>query len=93
MFSTELEVAIPESRHCGASGRRIIPNNVPAQVYNITRYLKFHPGGVDWILKGAGRDCTVLFQKYHAWVNADMLLKECLIGMLAASHPAAAASP
>ncbi len=34
-------------------------------------------------MKGAGRDCTELFQKYHAWVNADMLLKECLIGMLA----------
>ncbi len=53
------------------------------QVYNITRYLKFHPGGVAWIMKGAGVDCTVLFQKYHAWVNADMLLQECLIGMLA----------
>jgi len=53
------------------------------QVYNITRYLKFHPGGVDWIMKGAGKDSTALFQKYHAWVNADMLLKECLIGMLA----------
>ena len=63
------------------------------QVYNITRYLKFHPGGVDWIMKGAGRDCTVLFQKYHAWVNADMLLKECLIGMLAPPQTSAAAAP
>ena len=59
------------------------------QVYNITRYLKFHPGGMDWIMKGAGTDSSVLFQKYHAWVNADMLLKECLIGMLA--PPAASA--
>ena len=63
------------------------------QVYNITRYLKFHPGGVDWIMKGAGRDCTVLFQKYHAWVNADMLLKECLIGMLAPPQTSAVAAP
>ena len=61
------------------------------QVYNITRYLKFHPGGVPWIMKGAGRDSTELFQKYHAWVNADMLLKECLIGMLA--QPSAEALP
>ena len=63
------------------------------QVYNITRYLKFHPGGVDWIMKGAGRDCTVLFQKYHAWVNADMLLKECLVGMLAPPQTSAVAAP
>lgn len=58
------------------------------QVYNISPYIRFHPGGVDWIMKGAGRDCSSLFNKYHAWVNADMLLEKCLIGLLAS--PAAA---
>ena len=57
------------------------------QVYNIAPYIKFHPGGVDWILKGAGRDSTVLFNKYHAWVNADMLLQSCLLGRLASPTP------
>jgi cytochrome b involved in lipid metabolism len=52
------------------------------QVYNITPYVKFHPGGMDFIMKGAGRDCSALFNKYHAWVNADMLLEKCLIGYL-----------
>ena len=59
------------------------------QVYNISAYLRYHPGGVDWIMKGAGHDCTPLFAKYHAWVNAEMLLESCLVGMLAgAGQPA-----
>jgi hypothetical protein len=34
---------------------------VRGKVYNITPYLKFHPGGVDQILRGAGKDATKLF--------------------------------
>ncbi|KAI5084509.1 hypothetical protein GOP47_0000678 [Adiantum capillus-veneris] len=52
------------------------------RVYNITPYLKFHPGGVDMIMKGAGKDCTALFNKYHSWVNAEYLLEKCLVGFL-----------
>lgn len=59
------------------------------QVYNITPYIKFHPGGVVYIMKGAGRDATLLFNKYHAWVNADMLLENCLLGYLASPQTAA----
>lgn len=25
-------------------------------------------------MKGAGRDCTALFDKYHRWVNFDSLV-------------------
>lgn len=39
------------------------------QVYNITHYLRFHPGGVPLLLKVAGKDGTALFNKYHAWVS------------------------
>ena len=39
------------------------------QVYNITHYLRFHPGGVPLLLKVAGKDGTALFNKYHAWVR------------------------
>ncbi|KAL5718698.1 cytochrome-b5 reductase [Ranunculus cassubicifolius] len=52
------------------------------RVYNITPYMKFHPGGVDMLMKGAGKDCTALFNKYHAWVNAEFMLEKCLVGML-----------
>ncbi|KXN71561.1 cytochrome b5 [Conidiobolus coronatus NRRL 28638] len=52
------------------------------KVYNITHYLKFHPGGVKQAMRGAGKDCTELFYKTHAWVSVDSLLKECCIGIL-----------
>ena len=42
------------------------------------------------LMKGAGKDCTSLFTKYHAWVNADMLLKADYIGTL---DPTTAAGP
>ncbi|XP_042494633.1 cytochrome b5 domain-containing protein RLF-like isoform X2 [Macadamia integrifolia] len=31
------------------------------RVYNISSYMKFHPGGVDMLMKAAGKDCTSLF--------------------------------
>ncbi|CAN6203466.1 unnamed protein product [Urochloa humidicola] len=52
------------------------------RVYNIAPYMKFHPGGVDMLMKAAGKDCTALFNKYHAWVNAEFLLEKCLVGFL-----------
>ncbi|WOK92588.1 cytochrome b5 domain-containing protein RLF isoform X1 [Canna indica] len=52
------------------------------RVYNISPYMKFHPGGEDMLMKAAGKDCTSLFNKYHAWVNADFLLEKCLVGVL-----------
>lgn len=50
---------------------RSSPHLLPltAQVYNITHYLRFHPGGVPLLLKVAGKDGTALFNKYHAWVG------------------------
>ncbi|XP_062190323.1 cytochrome b5 domain-containing protein RLF-like isoform X2 [Phragmites australis] len=52
------------------------------RVYNIAPYMKFHPGGVDMLMKASGKDCTALFNKYHAWVNAEFLLEKCLVGFL-----------
>ncbi|KAJ6299417.1 hypothetical protein OIU76_020391 [Salix suchowensis] len=52
------------------------------RVYNLSPYLNFHPGGVDILMKAVGKDCTSLFNKYHAWVNAEFLLEKCLVGTL-----------
>ncbi|KAL2926114.1 Cytochrome b5 domain-containing protein RLF [Bienertia sinuspersici] len=52
------------------------------RVYNIYPYMKFHPGGADMLMKAVGKDCTSLFNKYHAWVNADFLIEKCLVGIL-----------
>ena len=50
------------------------------KVYNVTRYVKFHPGGVDYLMQGAGKDATRLFHKYHKWVNVDFMMQKCFLG-------------
>ena len=57
------------------------------KVYNITQYIAYHPGGAPLLMEGAGKDCTVLFNKYHAWVNAESMLSKCLIGVLMSEEP------
>ncbi|XP_025793112.1 cytochrome b5 domain-containing protein RLF-like isoform X2 [Panicum hallii] len=52
------------------------------RVYNIAPYMKFHPGGVDMLMKAAGKDSAAMFNKYHAWVNAEFLLEKCLVGFV-----------
>ncbi|XP_073029010.1 cytochrome b5 domain-containing protein RLF [Primulina eburnea] len=52
------------------------------RVYNIGPYMKFHPGGEDMLKKAVGRNSTLLFNKHHAWVNAEVLLEKCLVGIL-----------
>lgn len=39
---------------------------IQGKVYNLTPYLKFHPGGVKDLMRCAGRDGTKLFSKYKA---------------------------
>jgi cytochrome b involved in lipid metabolism len=36
---------------------------IGGKVYNLTPYLKFHPGGVKDLMRCAGRDGTKLFSK------------------------------
>lgn len=33
------------------------------RVYNATAYIEYHPGGVDELMKGAGKDATALFDE------------------------------
>lgn len=35
------------------------------KVYNISPYMKFHPGGVEDLLKAAGKDATILFDEVY----------------------------
>lgn len=52
------------------------------KVYNVTPYMKFHPGGIDELMKGAGLNATDLFNDVHPWVNYQSMLEKCLIGNL-----------
>jgi len=49
-------------------------------VYNVTTYLHYHPGGVEELMRGAGRDATELFNEVHRWVNYESILAKCLVG-------------
>lgn len=51
-------------------------------VYDVTPYIEYHPGGIDMMMAGAGKDASKLFEKYHAWVNPEFMLESCLIGQL-----------
>ncbi|KAL7685807.1 putative flavoprotein pyridine nucleotide cytochrome reductase [Plasmopara halstedii] len=52
------------------------------KVYNLTPYLKYHPGGIAEVLLAAGGDCTDLFNEKHPWVNGHGMLDKCYIGLL-----------
>ncbi|RGB30371.1 cytochrome b5-like heme/steroid binding domain-containing protein [Rhizophagus diaphanus] len=53
------------------------------KIYNITPYLKFHPGGEKELMRSAGKDGTKLFMTTHAWVNYEFMLEKCFVGFLA----------
>ncbi|KAI6203453.1 Cytochrome b5-like Heme/Steroid binding domain protein [Aphelenchoides besseyi] len=49
-------------------------------VYDVTRYLDFHPGSVSELMRAAGTDGTQLFNDTHQWVNYQTMLKSCIVG-------------
>ncbi|RZB69349.1 nitrate reductase [NADH] 2-like [Glycine soja] len=65
-------------KHCTSDSTWII---VHGHVYDCTRFLKDHPGGVDSILINAGTDCTEEFDAIHS-DKARRLLEDFRIGEL-----------
>ena len=61
------------------------------KVYNLTPYMKFHPGGAGELMRGAGKAGTAetLFNEIHPWVSWDGMLAECLVGVLVSEEEAA----
>lgn len=58
---------------------------IRGNVYNVTEYLAFHPGGVEELMRGVGLpDATALFDEVHPWVNYDKMLTKCYVGRLGA---------
>jgi len=56
---------------------------VRGKAYDVSTYLDYHPGGARELMRGAGLDATALFEEYHRWVNAEGLLRRCLVGTVA----------
>jgi cytochrome b involved in lipid metabolism len=57
------------------------------KVYNITPYLPYHPGGESIMQSVLGKDATILFHKYHTWVNIDNLIGPLYLGTLIKEAP------
>jgi len=53
---------------------------VDSCVYDITNYVKLHPGGEKMIMLGAGKDATQWYHKFHGYVSHKRLLQDNLIG-------------
>ncbi|KFD50571.1 cytochrome b5-like Heme/Steroid binding domain protein [Trichuris suis] len=49
------------------------------KVYNITHYLRFHPGGSEALINAIGKDGKPAVQ-CHIWVNCHSILERCLVG-------------
>jgi len=42
---------------------------VHGRYYDLSEFVKSHPGGIEAIELGRGRDCTALFESYHPFTN------------------------
>ncbi|ETV76824.1 hypothetical protein H257_09271 [Aphanomyces astaci] len=62
------------------------------KVYNLTPYLRYHPGGVGKLMLSAGGDCTTLFNESHAWVNGHGMLEKCFLGTVESTPSTVASS-
>ena len=45
---------------------------IDGDVYDITNYIKMHPGGVKKINLGVGKDSTVMFHKFHKGIRLEL---------------------
>eukprot|EP00730_Choanoeca_flexa_P000729 TRINITY_DN10317_c0_g1_i3.p1 TRINITY_DN10317_c0_g1~~TRINITY_DN10317_c0_g1_i3.p1 ORF type:complete len:507 (+),score=72.76 TRINITY_DN10317_c0_g1_i3:134-1522(+) len=79
------------AQHAGPEGD--VWMAIQGQVYNVTPYMDFHPGGRDELLRGAGQDATALFNEYHPWVNIKGMIDSCYVGRLVPSKSRSKARP
>lgn len=52
-------------------------------VYDISAFLRYHPGGLSILLPYLGRDGSEAFAEEHGWVNYTSLLDGFLVGFCA----------
>lgn len=52
---------------------------VRGYVYDITDFIKIHPGG-RIIMDEVGQECTEVYDQNHKWVNPKKYLKDKIIG-------------
>ncbi|KAL7066917.1 cytochrome b5-like heme/steroid binding domain-containing protein [Cryptosporidium serpentis] len=66
-------------KHCTTNDCWVSYNG---KVYDITKYLDYHPGGRDILIEFAGSDMTETFTNFHQWVNCEQILQHSFVGFL-----------
>lgn len=44
------------------------------KVYNVTRFLKYHPGRKAQLMRGAGVDCTEIYDKVFMLISISVFM-------------------
>ena len=85
-MSTELPRFTAEevSKHNKEEDIWIIINS---KVYDVTKFLKLHPGGKTVLMKVAGQDCTKQFYALHEHAQLVKFEKRLLIGQVQGETP------
>ncbi len=52
------------------------------KVYDVTKFINFHPGGYEILQKELGTDITTLFNLNHGWVNFNNILEKYQVGYI-----------
>ena len=55
---------------------------VRGRVYDVGPFFEFHPGGSEILEAVCGSDASAQFDRYHAFINVEAMLRGCLIGPL-----------
>ena len=54
---------------------------IQGKVYDCTLFSRYHPGGEGVLLTCAGKDATVMYNKYHPWVQAEAMMGPFCLGV------------
>lgn len=63
---------------------------VKNEVYDISKYLNYHPGGKKILMNFAGKDATEGFNKFHSYINIDRILGSYHVGSIFKTFPSMA---
>eukprot|EP01059_Diplonema_ambulator_P035236 TRINITY_DN8215_c0_g1_i1.p1 TRINITY_DN8215_c0_g1~~TRINITY_DN8215_c0_g1_i1.p1 ORF type:complete len:458 (+),score=114.25 TRINITY_DN8215_c0_g1_i1:57-1430(+) len=53
---------------------------IHGKVYDVTLFAKYHPGGVNVLLPCAGKDASIMFNKYHSYIQVEAMMGPFCLG-------------
>jgi cytochrome b involved in lipid metabolism len=62
-------------------------------VYDVSRFMPYHPGGTKIIEQYAGRDCTPAYMRNHLKLDPEDVVANCRVGLLIAADDGRGEAP